>query len=92
MEASKYDCPITPGMRRCKLFIEHDDPIGLNWSKYFDNIEKHPDNSYIIINNDDCYIMVLRTGYVDILQAENDDVIDEYIKKIEEVISDGVPS
>lgn len=90
LEASKYDCPITPGMRRCKLFIEHDDPLGLNWEKYFDNVEKHPDNSFIIINNNNCYIMILNTGWVDILQAKNDDVIDEQLKIIEKVINDGV--
>lgn len=90
IEAKKYDCPITPGKRRCKVFIEHDEPLSLNWSKHFEDIEKHPDNSYIIINTGECFIMVLKTGYVDILQAENDDVIDKYVKIIEEVVSDGI--
>lgn len=86
IEANKYDCPITPGMRRCKVFIEHEDPLGLNWEEYFDKIEKHPDNSYIIIHNDDCYIMILKTGYIDILQAKNDEIIDKYIKIIKKVV------
>lgn len=90
VEAKKYDCPITPGMRRCKVFIDNDDPLGLNWEEYFSNIEKHPDNSYLMINTSECFIMILKTGYVDILQAKNDNVIDKYVKIIEEVVNDGI--
>lgn len=90
MDVKKYDCPITPGFRRCKVFVDYEEPLALDWDNYFDDIEKHPDNSYIIINTGECFIMILRTGYVDILQAKNDDVIDKYVKIIEEVINNGV--
>lgn len=91
MEANKYDCPITPGMRRCKVFIDTPQPLNLNWEKYFEKIEKHPDNTYILINTGECYIMILTTGYVDILQAKDDEVIDKYVNIIEQVVKDGVP-
>ena len=90
LEISKYDCPITPGMRRCKVFIDNVDPIGLNWKNRFKDIEEHPDGSYIMINTGECFIMILKTGYEDILQAKNDDVIDKYVNIINEVISDGI--
>ena len=87
MEISKYDCPITPNKRRCKVYIEHEDLLGCDWEKYYDTVKRHDDNSYIIVENDDCYLLIMRNGYIDILQASDDEVIDENIKLIKRVIN-----
>ena len=90
METSKYDCPIVPNKRRCKGFVETDNLLAFDWDKTFKNIEKHPDGSYILINTGECIIMMLRTGFFDILEAENDDIIDKYANMIEEVVNNGI--
>lgn len=90
METSYYDCPIIPNKRRCKGFIEFENPLLLDWDKYFNNIDKHPDGSFFIINTGECNIMILKTGYFDILHAENDDVINKYVNIIEKVVKNGI--
>lgn len=90
MDTSIYDCAITPGAKRCKGFIEGINPVDLKWEEFFSNIERHEDESYLLIVTQECSIIILKTGWYDILQAENEEIVQKYIDIISEVIKVGI--
>ena len=90
MDTRIYDCDITPGAKRCKGFVEGINPVELNWEEFFSNVERHQDGSYLLIVTPECSIMVLKTGYYDIIQAKNEKVVQKYIDMISEVIKSGI--
>lgn len=88
VSSSIYNCILNPGFKSAKGFIETDGLLDLNWKKYFDDVEKHPNNEYILLKTEECSIIIFHTGFYEILQAKTEEICNKYVEIIKKVVNE----